>query len=156
MNDKKSILEIAERLRINIETLKERMKVAKRLDTGGYDDTIHFAHLYCALRCDIDMIIEDLEKVPKVSDNNKTFDVKFDNLFKDNDWFSFHDCLSDVVPADYTEEECREVFEILPDHIQLLAVEWRLSDTVFRDDAYVFLKDNRKVWENIWTSKIKI
>ena len=31
---------------------------------------------------------------------------------------------------------------MLPINIKLIALEWGLSDTVFRDEAYVWLRDN--------------
>jgi hypothetical protein len=58
------------------------------------------------------------------------------------DWLSFHDVLAEITPREYTLEECRVAFDRLPDNIQFLALEWGLSDTVFRDDAYVWLKNN--------------
>ncbi len=59
---------------------------------------------------------------------------------------SFHDAINEVrYPADilkYTVGELRAAYDVLPDHIKFTALEWGLSDTEFRDSAYVWFKNN--------------
>ena len=43
-----------------------------------------------------------------------------------------------------SEEQLLEVFMSLPFHIQMIAHEWTCSDTVFRDEAFVYLRDSGK------------
>lgn len=51
-----------------------------------------------------------------------------------------YDLLSEIKLADYNDEDCLEAWNLLPDHIKGEAVSWGLSDSVFRDNAYVHLK----------------
>ena len=64
-----------------------------------------------------------------------------DDLFEGNKWHSFSDVLLELdLPT--KKEDCIKQFERLPASIQLIAFEWGLSDTPFRDEAYVWLRDN--------------
>lgn len=69
-----------------------------------------------------------------------------------DDW---HDVVANAVavqrPTDSdwsTPPSLRRLYSLLPVHIQAIAQEWGASDTVFRDFAYEWLRDN---WENIQT-----
>jgi hypothetical protein len=64
-----------------------------------------------------------------------------DQLFSDkSEWGSFHDVVYEVTGNSMSPEELRKVFYTLPGNIRNKAHEWGLSDTVFRDDASVFLR----------------
>lgn len=56
---------------------------------------------------------------------------------------SFHDVLVEIEAREYSETECREAFDKLPDNIKFVALQWGLSDTEFRDAAYVYLKESK-------------
>lgn len=59
------------------------------------------------------------------------------------------DCLHDVILSSTkknikTDEELMEYWKILPYDIKLDAMKWEISDTVVRDNMYVFFKENCK------------
>jgi hypothetical protein len=68
-----------------------------------------------------------------------------DTLFAGRDFMELHDVLAEIEDREYTKEECRAAFLRLPYNIQAIAVSWGLDDTVFRDEAYVFLRDNKEL-----------
>lgn len=41
-----------------------------------------------------------------------------------------------------TSEELEKTYNRLPDAIKAIAEEWGMDDTVFRDEAFVWLKNN--------------
>lgn len=66
-----------------------------------------------------------------------------DELFSDkSEWASFHDVIIEVTGESLEPDGLRKVFNTLPEHIRNTAHSWGLSDTVFRDDASVFLREN--------------
>ena len=69
-----------------------------------------------------------------------------DEMFNDpSEWHSFHDCIYEVNNQSLSCERLRSVFDSLPNNIQSIAYAWGLSDSVFRDEASVFLrKENKK------------
>ena len=69
-----------------------------------------------------------------------------DTIFAGRDFMELHDVLADLGGEyrEYTKEECRAAFLRLPYHTQTIAVSWGLEDTVFRDEAYVYLRDNKE------------
>ena len=69
-----------------------------------------------------------------------------DQLFNDEyQWGQFHDVVSEVKLGKYTPEALRLIFDQLPESINDLAQMWGISDTVVRDDAYVFLRQNPEI-----------
>ena len=68
-----------------------------------------------------------------------------DLLFDQRDWDSFHDTVHEALNVSLMQEGLEEIFWQLPDNIRDLAFQWGLSDTVFSDDAYTFLKNSEVV-----------
>jgi hypothetical protein len=64
------------------------------------------------------------------------FDLDNENCAVDN----FHDCVVLATDISHTPESLQRIFECLPPEIQGIAFSWGLSDTVFRDFAYDYLK----------------
>lgn len=60
----------------------------------------------------------------------------------ETDWSGFHDAVMEAqcLQAPLTREYLQEVFATLPDRIRLLALMWGLSDTVFRDEVFLYLR----------------
>jgi hypothetical protein len=70
-----------------------------------------------------------------------------EELFSNKDSVgSFHDCVFDALDLhDWAEGYLSDMFLMqafisLPLHIRMTAFEWGLSDTVFRDEAYVYIE----------------
>ena len=57
---------------------------------------------------------------------------------------AMHDVILEALGIEPTEEQILDFFNMLPDHIKGLAMQWGTSDTVFRDDMYVWLEKNCK------------
>jgi len=69
-----------------------------------------------------------------------------DELFEDTtEWYSFHDVICEIELQEYSSQKLRVIFENLPIHIKDIAQTCGLSDTVFRDEAYVFLLKNKHI-----------
>lgn len=66
-----------------------------------------------------------------------------DQLFAGDGWESFHDVLFELDEQERTPEQLRLVFEALPEVVRDIAHCWGLGDTVFRDEAFVYLRDKR-------------
>ena len=62
--------------------------------------------------------------------------------FGDNEWDSFHDVVYDVVNRSLGRDGLISIFLSLPEYIRDTAHMHGLSDSVFRDNAYVFLCKN--------------
>jgi len=54
---------------------------------------------------------------------------------------SFHDTVYEATGVSHSNEKLKEIFYTLPKDIQMIALQWGLSDTVFGDEAYVFIKE---------------
>lgn len=68
-----------------------------------------------------------------------------DSLFEDeSDVFSFNDILYELNIRVIDKDNIRKYFDMLPRHIKVLAIEWGLGDTVFRDMAYSYLLEKLK------------
>ncbi len=64
-----------------------------------------------------------------------------DEMFNDpSEWHSFHDCFYAASGQSLSSDKLRIVFDSLPNNIQSIAYAWGLSDSVFRDEACVFLR----------------
>lgn len=62
--------------------------------------------------------------------------------FTQNDWNHLHDCVFDATGRDLNTGELNEIFNSLPETIKLIALEWGMSDTVFRDGVFDHLQNN--------------
>jgi hypothetical protein len=59
-----------------------------------------------------------------------------------------HDVLVDALENKrYTDTQIEKAFHLLPEHIQHIAFQWGSSDTVFRDEAYVYIMKNKKIFQ---------
>lgn len=54
---------------------------------------------------------------------------------------SFHDTVYEATGVSHSNEKLKKIFFTLPKHIQMIAIQWGLSDTVFGDEAYIFIKE---------------
>ena len=86
---------------------------------------------------------------------NDDFSVFKQHELNLNDWSAFSDVLLEAKAAafpekqdeifdegiDYSIEELQIYFNDLPNSIQMTGLEWGLSDTVFRDEAYNWYKE---------------
>lgn len=53
---------------------------------------------------------------------------------------SFHDAITEATDVDnYTTKELKDIFLHLPFDIQILGLQWGLSDTPFRDEVYTHI-----------------
>ena len=48
-----------------------------------------------------------------------------------------------------TEYKFKKVFNNLPDHVQLIAIQWGGGDTVFGDEAYAYINKNKDRFKEI-------
>lgn len=55
---------------------------------------------------------------------------------------SFHDCVYEALNQSYRIEQLRDIFFSLPQNLILIANEWGLSDTEFREAVYSHLCQN--------------
>lgn len=73
--------------------------------------------------------------------------IDLEKQFDDSDWASLHDCVLNATwkttKDDLSRDELIQLFKELPRDIQCLAVQWGMGDTPFRDDVYVWYKENR-------------
>lgn len=53
----------------------------------------------------------------------------------------FHDAVVEATDKDFTEAQLASMFYILPDELILLAVQWGICDTQFRDDMFLHVKE---------------
>lgn len=59
----------------------------------------------------------------------------------EQDLYGFHDVCLELYNKSLSYEELEQLFNKLPSNIKFIAYEWTTSDTVFRDMAYDFLKE---------------
>jgi len=57
------------------------------------------------------------------------------------DFDSIHDILFELTERSVDNDTCQYVWDNLPKEIQSTAIQWGTSDTVFRDQAYSYLKN---------------
>lgn len=62
--------------------------------------------------------------------------------FPDDDWKVFEGILSEFDDRRRPEAEVRRVFDALPGDLRDTALFWGFHDTVFRDDLWLFLREN--------------
>ena len=66
---------------------------------------------------------------------------------------SLHDIFVEFIDKQLKDEMVLELFDRLPEHTRNEAHCWGLSDTVFRDDAYLFFRDNFNIVEEVITTE---
>jgi hypothetical protein len=59
--------------------------------------------------------------------------------FTKEQYYSMGEFCLDDLEINQDSEKMFELFNELPDNIQGIAVQWGFNDTVFRDEAFVFL-----------------
>ena len=57
------------------------------------------------------------------------------------DWSGLHDVIVDTLDVKPTKKQTEEIFDKLPLTIQQIALRHGMSDTVFRDEAYVAIEE---------------
>lgn len=63
-------------------------------------------------------------------------------MFDDNGWNHLHDVALDAIGKNYhTRKSLFMLYEALPEQIKLNAVKYGLSDTVVRDEIFIYLKE---------------
>jgi len=77
------------------------------------------------------------------------FDNKVESLFRSDSTGSFHDAVHEAIGKSYSDNTLKKLFYVLPENIQNHAFDYGLSDTVFRDNVYVFLQQKDLNNENI-------
>lgn len=63
------------------------------------------------------------------------------------DFAAMHDVILEVYGKSPSQEQIQLIWDKTPDYIQGIAIQWGTNDTVFRDDLYEWLKENKD--ENI-------
>lgn len=71
--------------------------------------------------------------------------------FSEHDFDCFHDCIIDACDKHLNQEELIEVWSMLPINIQCTALEYGMSDTVFRDEVFAFVEENKDKFEKYTT-----
>lgn len=59
--------------------------------------------------------------------------------FEKHDWDSFHDTVYNSTGEDCNREQLIKIYQSLPHNLKCNALEWGMSDTVFRDNVYEHL-----------------
>lgn len=70
--------------------------------------------------------------------------MKVTTTFEREDYNAMHDVIRGALKpsCQITDEIIEAVWQQLPENIQAIAIEWGCYDSVFRDDAYSWLKKN--------------
>lgn len=75
--------------------------------------------------------------------------MNFEYQLDKDDINTLHGIMAEVTDKwDYTDQEIKLFWGILPLDIKLDAVKWGVSDTPTKDAMYLFFIDNREVVEN--------
>jgi hypothetical protein len=59
------------------------------------------------------------------------------------DFDAMHDVILEALDIELTNAKIHVIWEELPEDIRGLAIQWGTSDTVFRDNLYEYLKNNK-------------
>lgn len=62
---------------------------------------------------------------------------------EEHEWDSMYDCLYNITNQEYTNQELKDIFKSLPRELKIEALEWGLSDTLWRDHLYEYWCENR-------------
>ncbi len=63
--------------------------------------------------------------------------------YDEHDLDSFHDVILDALGPSLNHDGVLAVFETLPKDIRVIAFNHGMTDTCFRDEAYVYLQKNK-------------
>ena len=63
-----------------------------------------------------------------------------EEVFKDDNGDGLHDAIMEAKDWSLTPDQLKSFFAELPSELQVLALQWGLSDTQFRDDVYTCLE----------------
>lgn len=55
----------------------------------------------------------------------------------------FHDVLYELYDKSFEEKQLERLFMKLPDDVKQIAYRWGAGDTVFGDEAYVYIKEHK-------------
>ncbi len=70
--------------------------------------------------------------------------MKITTELEKEDFDAMHDVVLDVLDLSPTAEQIQKVWDLLPIHEKGVAIQWGASDTVFRDNLYVWLLKNKE------------
>lgn len=59
--------------------------------------------------------------------------------FNQNDWNHFHDVVDGATDQSKPQEELERIFLLLPELLQSETTNWGMNDTVWRENAYLYL-----------------
>jgi len=65
-------------------------------------------------------------------------------ILEREDFDSLHDIILEVLDFKPTDSECQKFWDLLPEHIQGDALQWGTSDSIFGNNAFVWLRDNKE------------
>lgn len=75
---------------------------------------------------------------------------------KEQNWGTFgrmHDAVMEATwnttRSDLTLKQCKNLFLLLPEHIQETAIQWGFNDTCFGDDVYTFAERNTEILKGL-------
>lgn len=59
--------------------------------------------------------------------------------FVQNDWNHLHDVVLDITDDSKSQEQLERIFLALPKLLQSEATQWGMNDTVWRENAHIYL-----------------
>jgi ABC-type transporter Mla maintaining outer membrane lipid asymmetry ATPase subunit MlaF len=63
-----------------------------------------------------------------------------------HEWYVIHDSALEFLDVEnLTKEQAKTIFDLLPEEIIHKGFTWDFSDTVVRDDIYLFIRDNKEL-----------
>lgn len=68
-------------------------------------------------------------------------------ILEQEDYDHMHDVIFEALEFEPSNEEIQAIWDKLPEDIKGTAIQWGTSDTVFRDNLYVYLKTNKESWK---------
>ena len=66
-----------------------------------------------------------------------------EQLFAGETWYGLHDVIVDTLDIQPTKVQAMTLFDKLPERLQEIAFTWGLNDTVFLDETYEAITENR-------------
>jgi len=67
--------------------------------------------------------------------------------FSKNDWDHLHDCWLHAKGTKPTQEQLENLFDELPEDLQMLADDWGMNDTEFRESVIEWMENNHFIEE---------
>lgn len=65
------------------------------------------------------------------------------------DFNRIHDCCSDIMGVSPTDGQIKKIYDVLPDDVIHLGMQFGFGDTEVGDDAYRFIEDNKALIKEI-------